>query len=170
MSVRPVAPGDVDEVVAMVHELAALERAADECALTAEQLRAAVFGPAPALFGHVAVDGDRLVGCALWFRNFSTWDGVHGVYLEDLYVRPAARGAGHGRALLAELAAECVRRGYTRLQWWVLDWNRPAVDFYRALGAVPMDDWTVFRLSGAALERTATGARRDRSPRPSPTG
>ena len=96
-----------------------------------------------------------MVGCALWFLNFSTWDGTHGVYLEDLYVRPGARGSGLGKALLVALAAECVRRGYTRLQWWVLDWNEPAIGFYKSLGAVPMDEWTVMRVSGAALNRLA---------------
>jgi GNAT superfamily N-acetyltransferase len=107
------------------------------------------------LFGHVAeLDGD-VVGVALWFLNFSTWDGVHGIYLEDLFVRPAHRGAGLGRALLFTLAQECVARGYSRLQWSVLDWNAPAIGFYRSLGAVPLDDWTVFRLDGAAL--TAVG-------------
>jgi len=155
--VRRVRESDVDAVVRLVYELAEYERAPDECHLTAEQLHRALFRPAPALFGHVAeVDGE-VVGCALWFLNFSTWDGEHGVYLEDLYVRPSARGGGLGRALLTALAEECVRQGYTRLQWWVLDWNDPAIGFYRALGAVPMDEWTVFRVSGAALRQLGAG-------------
>jgi GNAT superfamily N-acetyltransferase len=154
-TVRDVTPDDVDAVVGLVHELAAYERAAEDCALTAAQLHAALFGPAPALFGHVAVVDGAVVGCALWFLNFSTWRGVHGIYLEDLYVRPQHRGAGLGRALLARLAAVCVERGYGRLEWWVLDWNAPSIGFYRSLGAVPMDEWTVFRLDGAAL--TALG-------------
>jgi GNAT superfamily N-acetyltransferase len=145
----------VDAVVRLVYELAEYERAPRECRLTADQLHLALFGPSPALFGHVAeLDGD-VVGCALWFLNFSTWDGVHGVYLEDLYVRPSARGSGLGKELLTALAEECVRQGYTRLQWWVLDWNEPAIGFYKSLGAVPMDEWTVFRVSGAALNRLA---------------
>lgn len=155
MTVRPVEDRDVDSVVAMVHELATYERASDQCRLSADQLRAALFGPRPALFCHVAEDDDAVVGMALWFLNFSTWDGVHGLYLEDLYVRPEHRGGGHGRALLAELAAECVRRGYSRLQWWVLDWNSPAIEFYRGLGAAAMDEWTVFRLTGEPLSRLA---------------
>jgi GNAT superfamily N-acetyltransferase len=155
VTVRPAEDRDVDSVVAMVHELAAYERAADECRLGADQLRAALFGPHPALFCQVAEDDGAVVGMALWFLNFSTWDGVHGLYLEDLYVRPEHRGGGHGRALLAELAAECVRRGYSRLQWWVLDWNSPAIEFYRGLGAAAMDEWTVFRLTGEPLSRLA---------------
>ncbi len=136
----------------MVHELAAYERAAHQCRLTEPELTTALFGPAPALFGHVAAAADgELLGFALWFRNFSTWDGQHGIYLEDLYVRPEARGAGVGGALLAALAGICVQRGYTRLQWWVLDWNDDAQRFYRRLGAEPMDEWTVWRLSGQAL-------------------
>ena len=155
---RPVAPADVPAVVAMVHDLAAYERAPEQCTLTAAQLTAALFGDAPALFGHVVDDGaGGLAGFALWFLNFSTWDGVHGVYLEDLYVRPEHRGAGHGRALLAALAAVCVARGYSRLTWWVLDWNAPSIGFYRSLGAEPMDEWTTFRLHGDAL--AALGSR-----------
>jgi GNAT superfamily N-acetyltransferase len=156
--VRRAEPGDVDAIVAMVHELAGYERAASECLLTAEQLRTALFGPAPALFGHVAEHDGDAVGFALWFLNFSTWRGTHGIYLEDLYVRPRHRGRGAGRALLAELAAECVRRGYARLEWWVLDWNEPAIGVYRAVGAVPMDEWTVYRLTDGALTDLAATA------------
>jgi GNAT superfamily N-acetyltransferase len=150
--IRRIRPSDVDRAVELVHELALYEKAPDECHLTAEQLNTALFGPAPALFGHVAeLDGD-VVGVALWFLNFSTWDGVHGIYLEDLFVRPAHRGSGLGKALLTALAQECVDRGYTRLQWWVLNWNEPSIGFYRKLGAVAMDEWTVFRLAGEALD------------------
>lgn len=157
MNVRRVAESDLDAVVAMVHELAAYERAPQQCQLTVQQLQAALFGERPALFGHVAEAGGEVVGFALWFLNFSTWDGVHGLYLEDLYVRPQHRSGGLGRALLAELAAECVRHGYSRLQWSVLNWNTPSIDFYRSLGAVPMDEWTVFRLTGDALSALAAG-------------
>lgn len=155
--IRPVTPADVGVVVEMAHELAVYEKAAAECSLTPGQLQAALFGEQPALFGHVAALADgTVVGFTLWFLNFSTWNGVHGVYLEDLYVRPEHRGGGHGRALLAELAAVCVARGYTRLTWWVLNWNTPSIGFYRSLGAQPMDEWTTMRLSGAAL-RTLGG-------------
>ncbi len=151
MSIREVRPEDVPAVVALVHELADYERSAEMCGLTAEQLHAALFAPAPALFGHVAELDGEVVGFALWFLSFSTWRGVHGMYLEDLYVRPECRGHGFGRALLARLAAVCVERGYARLEWSVLDWNSPAIGFYRSLGAVAMDEWTVNRLDGDAL-------------------
>lgn len=151
-SIRPITAADVDAVVEMVHELAAYERAADDCQLTADQLRAALFGPRAALFGHVAIDpAGTPVGVALWFLNFSTWRGVHGIYLEDLYVRPQARGGGLGRSLLATLAHLCVYRGYDRLDWSVLDWNTPARDVYHGIGAGPLDDWVPYRLEGAAL-------------------
>lgn len=153
--VRHVTPADVPEVVDMVHELAEYERAPAECRLTEPQLHAALFAPSPALFGHVAELDGVVAGFALWFLNFSTWRGTHGVYVEDLYVRPASRGGGAGRALLAELAAECVRRGYARLEWWVLDWNAPAIGFYRSIGAIPMDEWTVQRLTGEPLRALA---------------
>ncbi|GGS25853.1 GNAT family N-acetyltransferase [Actinokineospora fastidiosa] len=149
--IRRVAESDVAAVVKLVHELAEYERSAHECRLTDEQLRAALFAEHPALFGHVAeVDGE-VVGFALWFLNFSTWRGTHGIYLEDLYVRPEMRGSGLGKALLTELARECVKRGYHRLEWWVLDWNEPSIGFYKSLGAVPMDEWTVFRMTDDAL-------------------
>lgn len=151
--IRRIRPEDLAAVTALVHDLAEYERAPDECHLTEAQLGAALFGENPALFGHVAVAGETVVGCALWFLNFSTWEGVHGIYLEDLYVDPAYRGQGFGRALLVELAAECQRRGLARLEWAVLDWNEPAIGFYRSLGATPQDEWTVFRLTGEALAK-----------------
>jgi GNAT superfamily N-acetyltransferase len=156
LAVRPIEPPDVPAVVAMVHELAAYERAPDECHLTEDQLAAALFAPAPALFGHVAVPrgGGEPVGFSLWFLNFSTWRGTHGIYLEDLFVRPSARGSGAGRALLAALAATCVERGYQRLEWWVLNWN-PARDFYHAIGAAAMDEWIPYRLTGEPLRALA---------------
>lgn len=154
--VRRVAESDVNAVVVLVHELAAYEQASEQCRLTPAQLRTALFGEEPALFGHVAEVGGEVVAFALWFRNFSTWDGVHGIYLEDLYVRTEHRGCGLGRALLAELAAECVCRGYSRLQWWALDWNEPAIGFYRSIGAEPMDEWTVYRITGRTLTVLAT--------------
>ena len=157
MSVRPVRPDDVPTLVALVRELADYEKALHEVALTEQQLSDCLFGDAPALFGHVAVVDDdgvapgEVVGLALWFLNFSTWRGTHGIYLEDLYVRPEHRGSGLGRELLRTLAALCVERGYSRLEWSVLDWNTPSIEFYRAAGAVPMDEWTVFRLTDDAL-------------------
>jgi len=154
-TIRPAHLEDVPAVVAMVHELADFERAADQCHLTEEQLRTAMFAGDPSLFGHVAIDvrGEPL-GFALWFLNFSTWEGTHGLYLEDLYVRPAARGSGAGGALLATLAAICVERGYRRLEWVMLDWN-PAAEFYAAIGATVTEDWLPYRLTGPALRRLA---------------
>jgi GNAT superfamily N-acetyltransferase len=155
--VRRVREDDVPAVVGLVEELAEYERARHECRLTAEQLHDALFRPSPALFGHVAEVDGRVVGTALWFLNFSTWRGNHGIYLEDLYVQPSQRGGGLGRALLQALAAECVARGYARLEWSVLDWNTPAIGFYKSLGAVPLDEWTVFRLTDEPLTRLGQG-------------
>ena len=159
MSIRLVRPGDVPAVVGLVRELAAYERAEHEVRLTEEQLAVALFGESPKLFGHVAVVEDAVVGMALWFLNFSTWRGTHGIYLEDLYVRPAHRGTGLGRELLRTLAQTCVDRAYDRLEWAVLDWNAPSIRFYEAAGAVPMDDWTVFRLTDRALGAFAAARR-----------
>ncbi|MZD06801.1 GNAT family N-acetyltransferase [Streptomyces sp. SID5785] len=151
--IREATPADVPAIHAMVRELAEYEKALHEARATEEQLREALFGPRPAAFAHIAEDdgSGEPVGFALWFLNFSTWRGVHGIYLEDLYVRPQARGGGHGKALLTELARICAERGYERLEWSVLDWNTPAIDFYRSLGARPQDEWTVFRLTDGAL-------------------
>jgi GNAT superfamily N-acetyltransferase len=154
--IRPARPADVPAIVALVQELAEYERARDEAKATVDDLERALFGPSPAVFADVAeVDGE-VVGFALWFLNFSTWLGRHGIYLEDLYVQPAHRGAGLGRALLAGLARRCVERGYGRLEWSVLDWNEPAIGFYESLGAVRMDEWTVHRLAGDALRTLGT--------------
>jgi ribosomal protein S18 acetylase RimI-like enzyme len=159
VTIRPVMPADVPAVVAMVHDLAAYERAPDACTLTREQLHEALFGRAAALFGHVAVaDTGDLAGFALWFLNFSTWRGRHGIYLEDFYIRPEARGSGHGRAMLAELAAICAERGYARLDLAVLHWNTPAREVYHALGAEPLDEWVPYRLEGDALLKLAESA------------
>ena len=152
ITIRAIAAADLPDVVAMVHELALYERAPEDCHLTVDQLATALFGDRPALYGHVAADADdRPVGFALWFLNFSTWRGVHGIYLEDLYVRPSARGGGVGGALLAELARVCVERGYARLEWWVLDWNTPAREVYQAVGAQALTEWVPYRLDGEAL-------------------
>ena len=151
--IRPAVASDIPSIHAMVRELAEYEKALDQAEATEEQLHSALFGPDPAAFAHIAEDDatGATVGFALWFRNFSTWTGVHGIYLEDLYVTPGARGGGHGKALLAELARICVERGYGRLEWSVLDWNEPSIGFYKSLGAFPMDGWTVFRLAGGPL-------------------
>lgn len=139
----------------LVAELAHYERAPDEAQMTEQQLHDALFAPNAALSGHVAEVAGAVVGFAVWFLNFSTWRGRHGIYLEDLYVRPEHRGSGLGRALLVELARHCRDNGYARLEWWVLDWNEPSIGFYRSLGAQSMDEWTVFRLTGDALAALA---------------
>ncbi|MFF2312447.1 GNAT family N-acetyltransferase [Streptomyces albidoflavus] len=151
--IRTARATDIPALHAMIRDLAAYEKALDEVRVTEEQLHTALFGPHPAAFAHLAEDDTtgEAVGFALWFLNFSTWRGVHGIYLEDLYVRPEARGGGHGKALLRELARTCVERGYQRLEWSVLDWNEPSIRFYESLGARPQDEWTVYRLTDGAL-------------------
>ena len=155
MPVRVARESDVDRIHRLIHDLATYERAADQVRCTADQLREALFGPQPAAYALVAEVAGEVVGFALYFRSFSTWEGVHGIYLEDLYVAPEHRGAGLGKALLAALATIAVQRGYARLEWAVLDWNQPSIEFYRALGAVPMEGWTVYRLAGPALGQVA---------------
>jgi GNAT superfamily N-acetyltransferase len=156
--IRRIEPEDVPAVTGLVYELAEYEKARHECTLTEDQLTGALFGASPALFGHVAIQDGAVVGTALWFLNFSTWDGVHGIYLEDLYVQPDHRGNGHGRALLATLARECVDRGYSRLAWSVLTWNTPSIQFYESLGANAQDEWLGYRLTGDALASLASPA------------
>ncbi|MCX4746799.1 GNAT family N-acetyltransferase [Kitasatospora sp. NBC_01287] len=155
--IRSAVAEDVPTIIELIRELAEYEKALDQAKATEEQLREALFGAHPAVFALIAESVDeatgshRTVGFALWFRNFSTWTGTHGIYLEDLYVRPAERGGGHGKALLTELARIAVERGYGRLEWAVLDWNEPSIGFYKSLGAQPMDEWTTFRLAGEPL-------------------
>jgi len=151
--VRAAVPSDVPVVLRLVRELAEYEKALHEVAATQDQLHEVLFpqGREPAAFAHVAeVDGE-VVGCAIWFLSFSTWTGTHGIWLEDLYVSPGHRGSGLGQELLRTLAALCVERGYSRLEWWVLDWNTPSIGFYESIGAVAQDEWTRFRLDGPAL-------------------
>jgi GNAT superfamily N-acetyltransferase len=149
--IRPARPGDSPAIHQMIIDLASYERAQQEVIGTQQDLDRALFGPKPAVFAHVAEHDGRLAGFALWYLSYSTWQGRHGIYLEDLYVKPDLRGHGYGRQLIAELAGLCIERGYGRLEWAVLDWNSPALGFYAALGAVPMDDWSVHRLTGPAL-------------------
>jgi GNAT superfamily N-acetyltransferase len=153
--IRPALPADVPDIYRLIRELAEYERAPDDVTGTEDDLRRSLFGPEPAVFAHVADYEGGVVGFALWFLNYSTWLGRHGIYLEDLYVTPQMRGRGLGKALMAELAAICVERGYGRLEWWVLDWNASAIGFYASLGAIPMDEWTVHRLTGQALRDLA---------------
>jgi len=156
--IRPARPDDVDALVGLIHDLAEFERSPDSVEIDPSQLTTALFSGAPTVFAHVAEQDGRVVGMAIWFRNFSTWTGRNGIYLEDLYVRPEARAHGVGRALLAELAAIARREGYARLDWSVLDWNMSAIRFYESLAAVPMDEWTGYRLSGEALKALGSGS------------
>jgi GNAT superfamily N-acetyltransferase len=153
--IRPAQPADIPVIYQLIRDLAEYEKALAEVTGSEAGLRRALLAEPPAVFAHVAEHDGEVAGFALWYLSFSTWEASHGIYLEDLYVRPEARRLGLGRALLAELARICVARGYPRLEWSVLDWNTPALDFYAALGAAGMPEWTVHRLSGPALRDLA---------------
>ncbi len=155
MSIRPATVEDTDEILAMIYELALYEKAPDEAKATREQIIDSFFSADPKVFCEIVEADGEIAGLAIWFLNYSTWQGKHGIYLEDLFIRPQFRGRGFGKALLKHLAAICQERGYGRFQWWVLDWNEPSIEFYKALGAVAMDEWTVYRVSEAALTRLA---------------
>ena len=150
-TIRAARPDDLDTIIAFIRELAEYERLGDEVRLDRDRLAAHLFGARPAAEVLIAEGDGRPVGFALFFGNFSTFEGAPGLYLEDLYVRPEGRGQGAGKALLRELARLAVARGCARLEWSVLDWNAPAIAFYRSLGARAMDGWTANRLDGDAL-------------------
>ncbi len=162
ITIRAAVPGDAPLIVRFIRGLADYERLLHECEADEQKIRATLFGERPAAEVLIAERDELPAGFALFFPTYSTFLAKPGLHLEDLYVEPEARGAGIGRALLAELAAICVERDYGRLEWAVLDWNEPAIGFYRALGAVPMDEWTTFRVTGEALTELAAG----RLPRP----
>jgi len=153
--IRRATPADVADITAMIHQLAEFEHAADECTVTEKQIATALFGDSPTVYGHVAESDGQVAAMALWFLNFSTWDGVAGIYLEDLYVRPRFRRRGLARGLLAALAAECVRNGYSRLAWAVLNWNTDAIALYDGVGGRPQTEWTTYRVSGPELAALA---------------
>ena len=157
MKIRRAHPDEAGLIQELIYELALYEKAPESAQATIEQITEAFFAHHPAVFcDFVEEDGGEVVGFAIWFLNYSTWTGTHGIYLEDLFIRPTARGKGYGKALLTHLAAICVERGYQRLQWWVLDWNSPAIEFYRSLGAIAMDEWTTMRMEGSALTALAS--------------
>jgi GNAT superfamily N-acetyltransferase len=154
--IRSAEKADVPRIFQFVKDLAEYEKAPEEAVLTLADLEQSLFGAAPQVYCLVSEQDGTVTGMAVWHLNYSTWKGKHGIYLEDLFVSPPYRGRGHGKALLVQLARICVERGYPRLQWWVLDWNQPAIDFYRSLGAEAMDEWTTYRVSGPALQRLAS--------------
>lgn len=179
---RRVSPADIPQILELIQDLAEYEKEPDAVHATEEALHEHLFGENPAVFGHVVevLDGDiedrdikdggvadssgaengdvapgerpRLAGMALWFLNFSTWECTHGIYLEDLYVRPEYRKNGLGKLLLQQLAHLCVARGYQRMEWSVLKWNEPSIQFYKSFGAYPMSGWDTYRLDGDALQ------------------
>lgn len=153
--IRPAVPADAALIFAFIRELAKYEKLTTDVTASETEIASTLFGPNPRAFCDIAEWNGEPAGFALWFYNFSTFRGAHGLYLEDLFVRPRFRGHGMGKALLARLAKRAVAEGCARVEWAVLDWNTPAIDFYKSLGARPMDGWTVFRLTGAALERLA---------------
>lgn len=162
MIIRPALPADVQTMHQFICDLAEFEREPDAVTSSPAQLARALFDGSdtpsgrPALYAHVAEVDGVIAGMAIWFLNYSTWTGNHGIYLEDLYVVPEYRSRGVGTALMGELASIAVEHGYDRFQWWVLDWNQAAINVYERLGAVAMDEWTVHRLSGEPLRSLAT--------------
>jgi GNAT superfamily N-acetyltransferase len=155
ISIRPARPGDAGVVLGFVTKLAVYEKLEHEVRATEAMLDAALFGPNPKAFCDFVEEDGVPVGMALWFYNFSTFEGRHGIYLEDLFVDVDRRGRGYGKALLVHLAKRCVTEGLGRFEWWVLDWNAPSIAFYKSIGARPMDEWTVMRVDGEALTRLA---------------
>jgi GNAT superfamily N-acetyltransferase len=154
-AIREARPSDVPVILQLIHDLAIYEREPDAVKNTTQSLQDALFGERPTIYAHVVEARGEIQGFALWFLNYSTWEGVNGIYLEDLYVRPEARGAGYGKALLANLAKIAADRGYARVEWSVLNWNEPSIRFYESLGARPQSEWSTFRLTGDALARVA---------------
>lgn len=153
MKIRSARREDVGVILQLIRDLAEYEKAPNEVVATESDLIATIFDENPKVFCDlIEVDGE-IVGMAIWFLNYSTWQGKHGIYLEDLFIKPEYRGRGFGKALLVHLASICNERGYGRFQWWVLDWNSPAIEFYRAIGAEAMSEWTVYRVSGDPLRR-----------------
>src|SRR5260221_10571143 len=159
LSIRPARSGEAALALQFVRELAAYEKLEHEVEATEAMIDAALFGSAPRIACDFAEWDGAPVGFAVWFINFSTFSGRSGIYLEDLFVRPALRGNGIGKALLAHLAQQCLANSWSRLQWSVLNWNTPSIEFYKSLGAVLMDEWTVCRVGGAALAALAKGTR-----------
>ncbi|MET2010332.1 GNAT family N-acetyltransferase [Microbacterium chocolatum] len=153
--VRAAVPDDAPGILTCIQALAVYEREPDAVENTVEALTETLFGADPRAFAHVVERDGEVKGIAVWFLTYSTWTGRHGIWLEDLFVHESERGRGYGKSLLAALAAVCAERGYPRLEWTVLDWNTPAVEFYRAIGAEPMSEWTTQRMTGDRLAALA---------------
>jgi len=153
--IRQAEPGEEAQVLAFIRKLADYEKLLHDVAASEDDIREALFGASPRCHCELAFWEGEPAGFALWFYNFSTFAGKAGIYLEDLYVEPHLRGRGIGKALLKHLAKRCVAEGLPRLQWWVLDWNEPSIAAYKAMGAKPMNEWTVYRVSGAELSALA---------------
>ena len=153
MKIRPARQDEVGIVLQLIHDLALYEKAPNEVEATEKELLETIFVDNARVFCDVVDVNGEIAGMAIWFLNYSTWQGKHGIYLEDLFIKPEFRGKGYGKALLQHLAKVCDERGYGRFQWWVLDWNSPAIEFYKSLGAVAMDEWTVYRVSGDPLKK-----------------
>lgn len=160
LTIRPARPADADVIFALVRELADYENLQGEVDATPERIAAALFAPEPRLYCDIADWNGEPAGFSVWFLNFSTFRGRHGLYVEDLFVRPTFRGKGIGKALMRRLAQRCVDEGFARFEWAVLDWNSPSIAFYKSIGAQVMDEWKICRLSGAAL----TGFAREGAP------
>lgn len=155
MNIRAATPADVPQILQFARDLASYEREPDAVVATEADLHAGLFGPDPLVEALIAEVDGAAVGFAIFYRTFSTWTGKPGFWLDDLYVRPEARGSGAGKALLVRIAQLAAARGYARFEWWVLDWNEPAIGFYKKLGATPMDEWTVMRVEGDAITALA---------------
>ena len=153
MKIRPAQQDEVGIVLQFIHDLALYEKAPNEVEATEKELLETIFVDNARVFCDLVEVNGEIAGMAIWFLNYSTWQGKHGIYLEDLFIKPEFRGKGYGKALLQHLAKVCDERGYGRFQWWVLDWNSPAIEFYKSLGAVAMDEWTVYRVSGDPLKK-----------------
>jgi GNAT superfamily N-acetyltransferase len=157
MQIRDATPQDVPEILRLIRALADYEKLSHEVLATEERLRESLFGPRPAAEAVLAWLGGGAIGFAVFFHNYSTFRGRAGLYLEDLFVEPAQRGHGYGKALLLHVARLAVERGCERMEWSVLDWNAPAIEFYHRLGARPFDEWTIYRLQGEALKQAVSG-------------
>ena len=153
LGIRPARPGDEAVIARFIRDLAVYEKLEHEARATPEDISRDLFGDAPKVFCELAEWAGEPIGFALWFYTYSTFQGRHGIWLEDLFIAPEARGRGAGRALIEALARRCVAEGLGRLEWWVLNWNAPSIAFYQSRGAVLMDEWTKCRLDGAALAR-----------------